>query len=111
MAGQDRRHNAHKMSKKKQAKAQAGLFARFKKALGLDTIDEGAVQAPREKIYRSKYTPHQGAQEKARRVDKGLANMNANVFAKPSQDFSKSHFNNAALRAIIEEGLTHEQGH
>jgi hypothetical protein len=67
MAGQDRRHNAHKMSKKKQARAQAGLMERFKKALGLDTLIEDEPIKVREIHNRSKYSPHQGEAERARR--------------------------------------------
>jgi len=87
-----------RMSKKQQGKMLAALGQRISSFFGLDKVEFGI--AP--KIKGSKYKPHQGAQEKARRVKQGLAGMNCHVTAQPSQDFSNSHYGCKKRKAVIE---------
>ena len=103
MAGQDRRFNQ---------KTRKGAIAHTSgKTIGLlgilsamfGGVSKMAENLPAPKIkLGNKYKPHQGAQEKARRVRQGNAPLNMNVVAKPSQDFSKSHWNNAQMRKAVE---------
>jgi len=58
---------------------------------------------PKVRVRSSKYNPHQGSQEKARRVKQGRNGTNMLVVAKPSQDFRYSHWNNPKLRKLAEK--------
>lgn len=103
MAGKDRRFNqkSKKVAIAHNSGKTVGLLGILSAMFG--GISKVAESLPMPKVKQgNKYKPHQGAQEKARRVRQGNAPLNMNVVAKPSQDFSKSHWNNPQMRKAVE---------
>jgi hypothetical protein len=92
-------------SKKHQERAKKSFFGKLMNAIGLSDgkIDRllGFDKKPRERHNRSKYSPHQGNAECARRIAQGKAGMNLNVVAKPSQDFGKAQTAGARFQQLL----------